>query len=105
MLSLTSPAPHRDSPVQDNYARDVAKDTWRLGNLLTPNEVQKLPMASHAKDGENEGLVREPDAGKIRTSGSMSTRGCGNGATAEPLKTPPDRKGRKHDMLSCNDPR
>jgi hypothetical protein len=25
--------------------------TWRLGNLSTPHDVQKLPMASHAKDG------------------------------------------------------
>ena len=35
--------------VQDR--RRTLRRTWRLGNLSTPNEVQKLPMASHAKDG------------------------------------------------------
>ena len=31
--------------------RGERERTWRLGNLLTPHDVQKLPMASHAKDG------------------------------------------------------
>src|SRR5271157_5098188 len=34
--------------VQDR--RRTWRRTWRLGNLSTPHDVQKLPMASHAKD-------------------------------------------------------
>src|SRR5271165_1833104 len=35
--------------VQDR--RRTWRRTWRLGNLSTPHDVQKLPMAPHAKDG------------------------------------------------------
>src|SRR5271166_3044120 len=35
--------------VQDR--RRTWRRTWRLGNLSTPHDVQKLPMASHATDG------------------------------------------------------
>ena len=56
--------------LSSRQTRDVAEDP-RLGNLLTPHDVQKLPMAlPHAKDGVRSCL--ESRMREIRTSGSMS---------------------------------
>jgi hypothetical protein len=32
-----------------DFSSRQTQNAWRLGNLSTPNDVQKLPMASHAK--------------------------------------------------------
>jgi hypothetical protein len=71
-----------------------------LGNLSTPTDVQKLPMASHAKDG-----VRScPRAGCGKSACPVRRAGCGNGATAGPLRHR-QTKGAATDMLSLTPPR
>src|SRR5271165_1419907 len=57
--------------VQDR--RRTWRRTWRLGNLSTPHDVQKLPMASHATDGVRS--LSESRMREICTSGCVSSEG------------------------------
>ena len=53
-----------------------------MGNLSTPESVQKLPRALHARDG-----VRScPRAGCGKSASPVRREGCGNGAMVEPLR-------------------
>jgi hypothetical protein len=61
---------------------------------------RKLPMASHAKDG----VKSCPRAGSAKSACPVRGAGCGNGATAEPLRHR-QTKGAETDMRSLTSPR
>src|SRR5271157_4374091 len=57
--------------VQDR--RRTWRRTWRLGNLSTPHDVQRLPMAS-PRERRRE-ILSESRMREIRTSGCASSEG------------------------------
>ena len=73
--------------VQDR--RRTWRRTWRLGNLSTPPDVQKLPMASRERRRES-----CPRAGCGNPARPVRWAGVETGATAEPLRHR-QTKGRK----------
>ena len=58
--------------LSSRQMQDVAKDTGDWANPINSKiEVQKLPMASHARERRRE-VLSESRMREIRTSGSMS---------------------------------
>ena len=85
--------------LSSRQTQHVVKDT-EIRKPSNSNEVQKLQMALHAKDGGRS--VREPDAENPHVR--FDERGVVTERTAEPLRHR-QTKGAGTDMLSLTSPR